>query len=159
MEAYEIIIRPATLEDMPKIQELYVQTIQDSCKGDYSEMQLAAWISSVVNEDRWRGALSNEYFLVAEDENKIIAFGGLENGNYLDFMYVHHEYQRIGLAERLLKALENEASRQGAKEITTDASKTSIPFFEKKGFHYVEENKKHVNGLEIVNYRMSKGIH
>ncbi|GAB3650862.1 GNAT family N-acetyltransferase [Echinicola sediminis] len=159
MEAYEIIIRPAKMEDMSKIQELYVSTILESCKNDYSESQIAAWISSVVNEERWKGALTQEFFLVAEDGNKIIGFGGLENGSYLDFMYVHHDYQRLGLAERLLNALETEALRLGSREITTDASKTSMPFFEKKGFHYIKENKKYINGLEITNYRMSKDIH
>jgi len=159
MKAYEIIIRPARMEDMAKIQELYVSTILESCKNDYTESQIAAWISSVVNEERWQGALTREFFLVAEDGDKIIGFGALEDGNYLDFMYVHHDYQRLGLAERILIALEKEASRLGAKEITTDASKTSMPFFEKKGFNYIRENKKHVNGLEIINYRMSKDIH
>ncbi|WP_200975165.1 GNAT family N-acetyltransferase [Echinicola sp. 20G] len=158
MNAYEIKIRPAKMDDMSKIQKLYVETIQDSCKNDYSESQIAAWISSVVNEERWRMALSSEFFLVAEDEDKVIGFCALENGNYLDFMYVHHDYQRLGLAERLLKALEVEAQRLGASEIITDASKTAKPFFEKKGFQYVKENIKNINGLEITNYKMSKGI-
>ncbi|AWW30950.1 GNAT family N-acetyltransferase [Echinicola strongylocentroti] len=158
MKAYEINIRQAKMDDMMKVQHLYVETIQSSCKNDYSEEQIAAWISSVINEERWRQALASEYFLVAEDETKIVGFGALKDDNYIDFMYVQHEYQRIGLAERLLKALENKAKENDAELIIADASKTAVPFFEKMGFHMVQENTKVVNGLELTNYRVEKGF-
>ena len=35
-------------------------------------------------------------------------------------------------------------------------NKTAIPFFEKKGFKIVKENKHIIRGIEIINYRMMK---
>ncbi|GGF28447.1 GNAT family N-acetyltransferase [Echinicola rosea] len=158
MNAYDIIIRQAEMNDIVKVQQLYVETIQSSCKNDYSEEEIAAWISSVINEERWRLALKEEFFLVAEYVSKIVGFGALKDDNYIDFMYVQHDYQRIGLAERLLKALENKAKENNAGLIIADASKTAVPFFEKMGFHQVQENTKVVNGLALINYRVEKVI-
>ncbi|WP_157492504.1 GNAT family N-acetyltransferase [Echinicola pacifica] len=158
MNAYEIIIRQATMNDMAMIQQLFVETIQSSCKNDYSEEQLVAWISTVVNLDRWSMALSEEYFLVAVDEGKVVGFGALKDGNYLDFIYVDQTYQRHGLAERLLHALENEALKQNSTSITTDASKTAVPFFTKMDYQHVHENKRTISGMEIINYRMEKSF-
>ncbi|AGA77372.1 GNAT family N-acetyltransferase [Echinicola vietnamensis] len=158
MNAYDIIIRQAELNDMIKVQQLYVETIQNSCKNDYSEEQIAAWISSVINEARWQQALKEEFFLVAEYDEKIVGFGALKDDNYIDFMYIQHEYQRLGLAERLLKALEHQAKKNHSAEIIADASKTAVPFFEKMGFRMVQENTKVVNGLELVNYRVEKAF-
>ncbi|QDH78489.1 GNAT family N-acetyltransferase [Echinicola soli] len=158
MNAYDIIIRQAEMKDMIKVQQLYVETIQSSCKNDYSEEQIAAWISSVINEERWKQALKEEFFLVAEYDAKIVGFGALKDDNYIDFMYVQYDYQRLGLAERLLKALENKAKENKAGLIIADASKTAIPFFEKMGFSMVQENIKVVNGLELINYRVEKAF-
>jgi putative acetyltransferase len=151
-----ITLRHANMEDLPELHSLYVETIQHTCKKDYDLHQISVWTASVENKERWKRALTHQYFLVAEIENKIVGFGSLENGDHVDFMYVHKDYLRQGIADKLYQALENESQRLGYNCITSDVSKTARPFFSKKGFKVVKESKNFIKGVEIINYRMMK---
>ena len=153
----EITIRHANIDDLPEILALYAEIIQQTCKNDYDQQQIRAWISSIENKARWTEALTRQYFLLAITENKIVGFASLENGDYLDFMYVHKDFLRKGIANKLFQALENEAKRLANFSMTADVSKTAQPFFEKKGFKVLKENKNMISGVEIINYRMVKG--
>ena len=155
-DKWNIKIRRATLDDLSAMQELYVETIRSTCKKDYDQAQIDVWTASVENEARWKEAVTQQYFLVATTHPTIVGFGSLKNGDFIDFMYVHKDYVRQGIAERLYQELENEAKRLGHAQIAADVSKTARPFFEKKGFQVVRENKRHIKGVEITNYRMVK---
>lgn len=151
-----IQIRRATDDDLPRLLELCVGTINSTCKNDYSLEQLATWTSSVENEELWKERLANQYFLVATMDDKIVGLGSLENGDYLDFLYVHKDHLRQGVANKLFHGLEEEAARLGNTCITSDVSKTARSFFEKKGFKVVKEKKNINKEVEIINYKMIK---
>jgi putative acetyltransferase len=151
-----ITLRHANIDDLPEMQALYVETIKSTCKKEYNQEQIFVWTSSVENKARWKEALTHQYFLIAEVENNIVGFGSLENGDYLDFMYVHKDYLRQGIADKLYQALENESQRLECTIMTSDVSKTARPFFEQKGFKVLKENINIIRGVEIVNYRMIK---
>jgi len=138
------------------MQQLFVETIQHSCRNDYSQEQIDVWISSVTNNERWESLLKNQYCIIAETDNKIVGYGSLEDGNYVDFMYVHKDYLRQGVANRIYQELERESKRCGYSKMTSDVSKTARPFFEKKGFKVIRKNKKEINGVEISNFHMSQ---
>ncbi len=148
--------RSATPTDLPVLHTLYVDTIQNTCKNDYTQEQIAVWVSNIENTVRWQQAVASQYFLVAEIGHKIVGFGSLTEAGYVDFMYVHKDHQRQGIANVLLNSLEQEARRLGCTYLTSDVSKTARPFFEKKGFVVVKKNRKVMKGLEIVNFRMKK---
>ncbi|MEM6842540.1 MAG: GNAT family N-acetyltransferase [Bacteroidota bacterium] len=151
-----IKIRRATLLDLSEIQPLFVETIRQVTQRDYEPAQLEAWASSVHNRLRWRAAIMNQYFLVAALEDVIVGFGSLDQGNYIDFLYVHKDYQRKGIANTIYQVLEQEAIRARQTEMTTYASKTACPFFLARGFDIVKENKNQIREVEIINYRMKK---
>ena len=153
-----IHIRQAVLDDLPEILTLFVGTIQHTCQNDYNAEQIAAWTASVDNKSRWQDALADQYFLVAEIDNKLVGFSSLEHGNYLDFMYVHYAYERRGIAHTLYQAIETEARRLGSTFITAYVSKTARSFFEKQGFKVVKENKNLIRSIELINYKMIKNI-
>ena len=151
-----IHIRHATLDDLPEIRMLFVTTIRSACTRDYNQQQIAVWTSSVENRERWETALTAQYFLVAERGDKIVGFASLHDGDYLDFLYVHHLYLRQGIANRLYQELEKEWQRLGKPSIVSDVSKTAKPFFNKKGFKVIQQNQRIIKGVKIVNYRMVK---
>ncbi|WP_207426615.1 GNAT family N-acetyltransferase [Pedobacter sp. SYSU D00535] len=151
-----ITLRKAALEDIPSLQQLYVDTISNSCGNDYDEEQLAVWKSSIKNGERWRQAVESQYFLVAELAGQIAGFGSLKEGEYVDFMYTHHLFQRCGIADAIFAALEQEAERQNKDRLYADVSKTARPFFERKGFKVLKENDNLIKGVHITNYRMEK---
>lgn len=152
----DIEIRKGTLNDLSEIQTLFADTIKSTCKKDYSKTQIEAWISSIENKERWINKLTKQYFLVAEMNAKIVGFASLESGQYLDFMYVHKDYLRQGIADMLYQELELESRKSGYTKISSDVSITAKPFFEEKGFKVDKENRFSMKGVEIINFRMTK---
>jgi len=145
----KIELRQANLDDLEEMQTLFVETIKSTCINDYNKEQINVWTSSVKNKERWKSILNNQYFLIAEIDNKIVGYGSLENGNYLDFMYVHKDYLRQGIANLLFENLKNESIKLGFDRLTSDVSKTARPFFETKGFRIMKENKNVMKSLTI----------
>ena len=152
----KLTFRKAILDDIPKMQRLFVDTIQERCKKDYSSQQIEVWASSIKKKDRWEGLVREQYVVLAEIENKLVGFGSLENGNYVDFMYVHKDHMRKGIAHQIFEELTKEAQRLGNAKLASDVSKTARPFFEQKGFKVIHENKNIIKGVEIINYRMEQ---
>jgi putative acetyltransferase len=154
--AESVTTREAKLSDLSELQSLFVKTIRKIAIRDYSPAQIEAWVAGVRNQQRWENAIQDQYFLVATLKSTIVGFGSLTEDAYLDFLYVHKDYQRKGVAKTLYQALEEEAIRNGHHQITTDASKTAQGFFAARGFSVTQENQKLIKGIEIINYRMKK---
>ena len=154
----EITLRTATLGDLPEMKALYRSTIMEVCSADYDEAQRKVWSSSAEKAWRWSDMISSQYVLLAIVDEQIAGFASLDKGNYLDFMYVHKDFQRRGIANLLLTTIENEAVKQGASEITSDVSKTARPFFERKGYAVLKEQENVRDGIILVNYKMYKQL-
>lgn len=158
MNYSEISIRLAKISDLKEMQKMFVDTISTICKDDYSPEQIKVWTSSIENTQRWTDKLTSQYFLVADLDNKIVGYASLENSNYLDFLYVHKDYQRQGIADKLYTEIEKEAVKRKATVLNSDVSKTARPFFEKKGFKTITQQTNIIKGVEIINYKMSKTL-
>ena len=150
--------RNAVISDLEEMQKLYIETIQSVCKNDYNAAQREAWISGVKNTERWITVIETQYVLLVIIENKIVGFATLKDGDYIDFFYIHKDFQRQGIADKLLTALELEAQKQHSKMITSDISITAKPFFEKKGFVAKAEQKNVRLNVELINYKMAKQL-
>nr|WP_294928406.1 GNAT family N-acetyltransferase [uncultured Flavobacterium sp.] len=150
--------RKATISDLKEMQELYIETIQSVCKNDYNASQIQAWVSGVKNTERWLEVINMQCVLLAIIQNKIAGFGTLKNENYIDFFYIHKDFQRQGIAAKILTELEIEARNQCSKTITLDVSITAKPFFGKKGFIVKAEQKNIRLGIELINYKMEKTL-
>ena len=153
-----IYLRQATVADLPKIQTLFVETIRQVANKDYEPAQIEAWTVGVRNQQRWEDAIENQYFLVATEEDTIVGFGSLEGNNYVDFMYVHPNYHRKGVAQCIYQALEQKALLKRSLILTANVSITALPFFLAQGFEVVKENRNQIKGVEITNYRMKKAL-
>ena len=149
-------LRLAIVAALPEIHTLYVETIRQVANRDYKPAQIEAWTAGVHNQKRWEDAIHDQYFLVATAEDAIVGFGSLDEGGYLDFLYVHKDHQRKGIAHALYQRLEQEAISKNCVQVTTNASKTACPFFLARGFEVVKKNRNQIRGVEIINYRMKK---
>lgn len=153
-----MIFRTATLSDLKEMQELSIETIKSVCQKDYNPKQIEVWISGVKNTERWIDVINTQFVLLAIIENKIVGYGTLKDGNYIDFFYVHKDFQRQGIADKILSELEIEAKKSNSKIITSDISITAKPFFEKKGFIVIKEQRIEKLGVELINYKMQKAV-
>ncbi|CAM3630473.1 GNAT family N-acetyltransferase [Flavobacterium chungbukense] len=148
--------RKATILDLNEIQELFVQTIQSVCKNDYNPDQINAWVSGVKITERWVDVIEKQFVLLAIIEEQIVGYGTLKNNNYIDLFFIHKDFQRQGIAQKIFNELEIEAKNQDSKIITSDVSITAKGFFEKNAFFVKAEQKNIVKGVEIINYKMQK---
>ncbi|QBJ86468.1 GNAT family N-acetyltransferase [Chryseobacterium gleum] len=155
---HNIIIRKGNEADLPEMLQLFAATIDAVCRKDYTPQQLEAWKSGAENEERWRKVIRDQYVVIALNENKIAGFCTLDQGNYIDLLFVHKDEQQKGIASILYQKIEKEAFRQHEKQLTADVSKTARPFFEKIGFRVVQEQEVNVKGVTLTNYKMIKSL-
>jgi putative acetyltransferase len=158
MENGNLTIRYGNLEDLSELQKLFVETISTVCVKDYNEEQIRVWTSSIENKQRWIDILTKQYSIIAVENNRIVGFCTLDNGNYIDLIYVHKDCQRKGVANLLYAEIEKEAIRQGMNSIHADVSKTAKSFFEKKVFIVITEQTINLKGVEINNFKMTKEL-
>ena len=152
-----MLIRPATPSDIPAIITLFKNTILAIDQRDYTGEQLAAWASDGANLARWQKRIISQHFLVAASE-EMVGFGSVDRTGYLDTLFVHHLHQRQGIAQLLSNALEEWAGQQGVKRITTEASITAKPFFERNRYLVVKQQEKSINEVTLINYQMEKHL-
>lgn len=154
----EIYLRKAILSDLPEILTLFKETISSICKNDYTDKQIKAWIASVEDKGKWKKRIEYQFFLIAIIQDIIVGFGSIQDGDYLDVLFVHKDFQRRGIANKIYSALEKEAKKSGSTKIISNVSITAKPFFEKKGFLVIKEKIVELLHIEMTNYRMRKNI-
>ncbi len=152
----EIHTRIATQNDLAAILNLFAATVKTVCAKDYTPVQIDAWVSSINNPERWESRITQQYFIIAKTNKEIVGFGSLDHLSYIDLLYVHKDYQGMGIATQILSELEKEAFRSGTTELTSDVSKTARPFFEKNGFQVTSEQTVAIAGVQLNNYKMVK---
>lgn len=151
-----MLIRKAGEKDIPAITQLFKETIEAVNSKDYNGEQIKVWSAGHIYTDRWINRLTSQYFIVAVIDEVIVGFGSITPEGYLDMMYVHKNYQGIGIAYALVDELLANASKNNLSIVTSDVSITAKPFFEKKGFTVVTPQRKMMGGVEFLNYKMEK---
>lgn len=151
-------IRQATVEDYDRIAQLFTETIRNVNIRDYSPEQVKVWSERVKDKPRWLKKITDQYFLLAEQEENLLGMGSIAPEGYLDMMYVSHRHQGKGIARTLVEKLEAFAGRQPISRIWADVSLTARPFFEKMGFQVVRSQKAEMDGLIFDNFIMEKHL-
>ena len=151
-----IKLRQAIKHDVEKITQLFFDTIQNVNIKDYSQEEVDDWSSWKTDIDRWLEKMEQQYFVVAEINNKLVGFSSLAQDGYLDFMFVHKDFQGQGIACALLSKINRKAIEQENDLIYSDVSITAKGFFESKGFVVERQQLKKSKKKELINYRMKK---
>ncbi|WP_167614095.1 GNAT family N-acetyltransferase [Maribellus sediminis] len=148
-----ITISAASAMDVEAILALFVDTINTVCAKDYTPEQRAVWTAGAQNTERWLKKLEQHYFIVARLEETLVGFASLEN-NYIDFLFVHKDFQNRGIARNLYKGLLQKAFETNVETLTSDVSLTARPFFEKMGFVVIRKQDNPTRGVNLTNFRM-----
>ena len=148
-------IREYKSSDCNEIANLFYNTVHCINAKDYTDEQLNVWATGNVDIDEWNKSFLNNYTLVAEENGIIVGFGDINDKGYLDRLYVHKDFQNIGVATALCDRLEKQYS---VEYITTHASITAKSFFEKRGYKVIKEQLVERNGVRLTNYIMKKLI-
>jgi len=87
----------------------------------------------------------------------MVGFASLENNDYLD-LYVYKDHQSKGIANKLFMEIEAEAIKSGVANLYSDVSITARPFFEKNGFKISSLQRKIMDEILIINFKMAKKL-
>ncbi|MDQ4126616.1 MAG: GNAT family N-acetyltransferase [Actinomycetota bacterium] len=150
-------VRDYEAKDAPEVVRLFYETVRSVNREHYSEEQVAAWAPKVPDAQEWHPRMSARLTLVAEEEGEVVGFAELEGG-HLDMLYARKDAVGRGVGALLYEAVEREASGRGLARITTEASITARPFFERRGFRVVREQTVRRHGVRMTNFAMEKRL-
>lgn len=154
----DVRIRSYAAADLAAIIELFNGSVRHVAVRDYSPAQIEAWAPTVVNLSDWSERMERKPTFVAERGSEIVGFSDLEPGGHIDMMFVHPDHQGQGVARRLLNHVVERAIALGLNSLTTDASITARPFFERNGFKVVQAQEIELRGQSFRNYRMAREL-
>lgn len=138
--------------DCKEVAELFYNTVHIINAKDYTKEQLDVWATQEVDLEKWNQSLQEHYSIVAVENDVIVGFGDIDSTGYLDRLFVHADYQGKGIATAICNQLEQAVEGN----ITTHASITAKPFFEKRGYKIVKEQQVERQEIFLTNFCMKK---
>ena len=152
----DFTLRPYAPSDCPALAALFYDTVHTVAAADYTPAQLDAWADGRPDLAAWDTSFRAHRTLVAVEGQTIVGFADLaaEQG-YLDRLYVHKDRQRRGVASALCAELEVACP---APRITTHASRTARPFFERRGYRVLRAQTVVRHGVALENFVMEKWL-
>ena len=135
---------------------LFSDTIRASNAADYSSQQVEVWANDTPHFEAWLDRVDDRIIFIAEQDSEVAGFASFDPSGHIDHLYVHHRFQRQGVASALLQRIEKEAKTCGIGRLFTEASVTARPFFEAMGFEVIAPQNVLLKGISFLNYRMEK---
>lgn len=152
-------VRQARQADAKETQSLYIDTVLNVNRRDYSEAEVEDWASCGNDISKIEEMIRTHYFIVAENrQSQIVGFSSITPQGYLHSMFVHKDFQRQGIARLLLEEIERYAEENNIMRITSEVSLTARPFFEQHGYKVKTEQKRKANMLCLTNFWMAKSF-
>ena len=145
-------LRKYQSSDCREVTELFFNTVHIINAKDYTKEQLDVWATGQADLEKWDQSLQGHYSVVAVENDVIVGFGDIDSTGYLDRLYVHANYQCRGISTAICDQLEQAVPGS----ITTHASITAKPFFEKRGYKVIKEQKVERQGIFLTNFVMAK---
>lgn len=154
-----IQLRAIQKGDETAIVQLFIASVHEVAKKDYTPAQLAAWAPlQGIDPTTWCAPLFVDDTLIAVLGDVIVGFANMTMSGYLDRVYVAPDHQGEGIATQLVTMLEERAQKRHVHHITVAASHTALPFFKARGYQVVRVNTVEREGIQISNTIMAKDI-
>ena len=151
-----MIIRMAIKADIPALATLFENSVRQIASQQYSPEQVLAWANSSQDTESFSKFILEATTFVAEANNLILGFGGINKTGYLSSLYVRGDYNRQGIGSQLLDRIIEYARVNNIYRLYTEASEFSKPLFGKFGFETYEEEEVKRNGVIFHRYLMQK---
>ena len=148
-----MFIRRYEESDCKYLAELFYNTVHSINAKDYRPEQLNVWATGNVDLEKWNKSLLSHFSVVAVENGIIVGFGDIDSTGYLVRLYVHKDYQNQGIATAICDELECNFNES---KVTTHASITARPFFEKRGYKVIKKQNVKRSGVVLQNYIMKQ---
>lgn len=134
--SYSFTFRKATTNDISSLESCRVKSIE-SCKI-YSAKQLDIWKKSKPN---WKAIIPNT--IVCLNKKLVVGFV-VSDQNFLDYLYVHPNYQKQGIANQLVSLVEK-------TNMKCDCNPYSEKILKSRGWIFLSDNLKEKSGVKFHN--------
>ncbi len=153
-EPNDIKIRKFVKTDLDTVKNLIHHTIDVSYAEIYPPNAVRYF--KKFHSDPWilKGAREG-YMIIAEKEGQIIGTGTIK-GNYVLRVFVDPKIHRQSYGKRIMSMLEQKAKTDGLTEIIMDVSLPSKIFYERLGYHIIEEASIDVSDGQNLDYYKAK---
>ncbi|WP_099204880.1 GNAT family N-acetyltransferase [Scatolibacter rhodanostii] len=150
-------LRQYKAEDDAEMVKLFQETVHSVNAKDYTKEQQDVWAPKEIELKTWCKAFKESYTVIAESEGKMVGFANLD-GNYFDRLFVHKDFQRLGIGAMLAEDIESQAVKKELTYIDVQASITAKPFFERCGYKVIKKQRFKRNNIFMENFVMKKSL-
>ncbi|MCM3782007.1 GNAT family N-acetyltransferase [Neobacillus mesonae] len=151
-------IRKYQYGEESQLREVFVSSIRENAKNDYSAQQLEAWAPDHINSEAWKDRIKNINPYVVIDGSEILGYADLQDTGYIDHFFVRGGHAGKGIGKLLMKHILKEAKEKKLLQLTSHVSLTAQDFYRKFGFDIVERKKVLKRGIELENALMRKRL-
>jgi putative acetyltransferase len=113
---------------------VFLRAVRETSRAHYTSEQVEAWAADYGDLDSWAAARAAAHTQLAIVDNHVAGFADLDDNGYIHMMFVDPDFSRRGVASALLASVVALARERGLPALTTFASLTSRPVFERHGF-------------------------
>ena len=152
----EFVIRRYREGEEEAIWEIVFQAMRISNARDYHPDLIERWAPRNKDMAEWRERLGTTRPFVAVAKEELLGMGEIDSRGFIDFFYVHPDFERRGVGRALMATLEGEARREGAEELRAFVSVTARPFFLACGFVVERAQHHRILGHPAPNFVMTK---
>ena len=138
--------------------DVFRRAVHGTARHDYSPDQLAAWAPQDLDLGDWAARRREAGTVVAEVDGRIVGLTDLGPSGHVGMLYVDPSVARTGVASALLEDVVATATARGLRVLTTDASLTARPFFERHGFVVVGQRHPVRDGVRMTNVAMRRDL-
>ena len=153
-----MILRPFRESDAATTLDVFLRAIRTTASRDYTPEQVAAWASDDIDVAGWSARRADRRTQLAEVDGRVVGFTDVDEHGYIDMLFVDPDVARTGVASALFEWALETARDLGATELTTHASLTARPFFERQGFEVVVEQRPVLRGVGLTNFVMRRDL-
>ena len=153
-------IRRYVPEDAAPLAKLYLRSVEQVGRRDYSARQVEAWASLAPTPERMHelGTDGRTRLVAVDESDRPVAFADLERDGHIHFLYCAPEMAGQGVASAIYDELERIARERGMNRLYSEASEAARRFFLKKGFVVTSTRRFEISGVHIHNYAVEKSL-
>ena len=128
-------LRAYTAGDAQATSVIFLRAVRETAEGPSTRRSRSeAWAANYGDLDSWAAARAAAHTQLAIIDGHVAGFTDLDDHGYIDMLFVDPDFGRHGVASALLASVVALARQRGLPALTTFASLTSRPVFERHGF-------------------------
>lgn len=152
-----IELKPAFIDDIPRLWALRTRAVRVSCASHYSSAQIDIWSATTAPETYLR-LIASQAALIAEENGQLRGYAilDLQTGE-VDAIFVDPDHGGKGIGKQLLLGIEALALQHAFRRLYLFASLNAVAFYQAGGFIAIrDEEYVHPSGIILCSLYMEK---